>query len=84
MNLDSHALIVVDVQRSFEEPVWGPRNNPACEANIAKLIAAWREHDRYRTEKPVVPPIPSSSRIPTFKRCRSPRASIVALMSCGA
>jgi nicotinamidase-related amidase len=46
MNLDRHALIVVDVQRSFEDPVWGPRNNSGCEANIAKLIAAWREHDR--------------------------------------
>jgi nicotinamidase-related amidase len=46
MNLDRHALIVVDVQRSFEDPVWGPRNNPACESNIAKLIAAFRKHDR--------------------------------------
>lgn len=46
MNLDRHALIVVDVQRSFEDPVWGPRNNPDCEANIAKLIAAFRAHGR--------------------------------------
>ena len=37
------ALIVVDVQRGFEDAAyWGPRNNPACEDNIAKLIATWR------------------------------------------
>jgi len=37
------ALIVVDVQRGFDDPSWGPRNNPACERNIARLVAAWRE-----------------------------------------
>ena len=41
--MDRTALIVVDVQRGFDEPVWGPRNNPASEANMATLIEAWRE-----------------------------------------
>jgi nicotinamidase-related amidase len=41
--VDRSALIVVDVQRGFDDPVWGPRNNPASEANIATLIEAWRE-----------------------------------------
>jgi nicotinamidase-related amidase len=42
----SAALIVVDVQRAFEDPVWGARNNPACETNIAALIGHWREERR--------------------------------------
>jgi len=37
------ALIVVDVQRGFDDPAWGRRDNPACEANVGALIAHWRE-----------------------------------------
>ena len=33
------ALVVVDVQRGFEDPAFGPRDNPAAEENIAKLDA---------------------------------------------
>jgi len=43
------ALVVVDVQEGFNDPSWGQRNNPACEANIAALLAAWR-----RTGEPIV------------------------------
>jgi nicotinamidase-related amidase len=37
------ALIVVDVQRAFDDPSWGPRNNPDAEQRIAEAIAGWRE-----------------------------------------
>ncbi len=40
------ALIVVDVQQGFDDPVWGKRNNPDCERNIAALIEAWRSKDQ--------------------------------------
>ena len=41
------ALIVVDVQRGFEDSgYWGTRNNPACEGNIEQLIAHWRQRRR--------------------------------------
>jgi nicotinamidase-related amidase len=33
------ALLVLDVQKAFDDPAWGARNNPNCEANIATLLA---------------------------------------------
>ncbi len=42
------ALIVVDVQQGLDvaEYYGGERNNPQAEANIARLIQAWRESGR--------------------------------------
>ena len=37
------ALVVVDVQKGFDDAgVWGRRNNPECERNVANLIESWR------------------------------------------
>jgi nicotinamidase-related amidase len=46
-DLDRLALVIVDVQRGFDDAAyWGRRNNPACENNIATLLGIWREHGR--------------------------------------
>lgn len=47
---ENAALVVVDVQKGFEEAgFWGPRNNPGADDNIAALIDVWQA-----TGRPVV------------------------------
>jgi nicotinamidase-related amidase len=46
MKLASTVLVVVDFQRGFDQPGWGPRNNPDCERNVIALVDEWRRHDR--------------------------------------
>lgn len=46
MDLDRTALVVVDLQVAFDDPMWGTRNNPACEANVVALTRAWRDAGR--------------------------------------
>jgi nicotinamidase-related amidase len=36
------ALIIIDMQRGMLPENTGPRNNPAAEDNIERLLAAWR------------------------------------------
>ncbi|MBB5955294.1 nicotinamidase-related amidase [Saccharothrix tamanrassetensis] len=35
------ALVIIDVQRGFDDPAFGNRNNPDAEGNIAALVDAW-------------------------------------------
>lgn len=40
------ALLVIDVQKGLDDPSLGVRNNPHAEANMARLLAHWREQRR--------------------------------------
>ena len=43
----STPLVVVDVQKGFEDDeYWGVRNNPHAEANVRRLVDAWRASGR--------------------------------------
>ncbi len=59
--LDDAVLVVMGVQRGFEEPVWGRRNNPRAEEKIAALLTAWRKagrpivHARHESKLPLSP-----------------------------
>jgi nicotinamidase-related amidase len=35
-------LLVIDVQRAFDDPGWERRNNPEAETRVRGLLAAWR------------------------------------------
>ena len=39
------ALLIIDVQDGLDDPSHGRRNNPAAEANMARLLAVLRERD---------------------------------------
>ena len=70
-DLDRTALLVIDVQRAFEDgEFWGRRNNPDCEANVAALIGAWRaagrplvyvRHDSVEPGSPLAPGLPGNA-----------------------
>lgn len=64
------ALIVVDLQTGFDDPKWGRRNNPECEANIVVLVEAWQaagrpvvyvRHDSVTPGSPLRPGLPGNA-----------------------
>ena len=69
-DLDRTALLVIDVQRAFDDAeFWGRRNNPECETNVGALIEAWRatgrplvfvRHDSVEPGSPLTPGTPGN------------------------
>jgi nicotinamidase-related amidase len=67
----TRALIVIDMQRAFDDlDFWGPTTNPACEANVSALAAAWAErgepivvvrHDSVSAGSPLHPGNPGNA-----------------------
>jgi nicotinamidase-related amidase len=68
--MDDLALVVVDAQTGFDDPVWGPRNNPDCDRNIATLVGAFADagrpvvyvrHDSDESDSPLHPRRPGNA-----------------------
>lgn len=64
------ALLVIDVQQGFDDPRWGHGDNPECESNVGRLIAAWRSagwplvyvrHDSGEPDSPLRPGQPGNA-----------------------
>lgn len=58
MGKENIALIIVDVQKAFENQKWGERNNLNAEENVRKVLDIWRDngweviHIQHMSENP--------------------------------
>ena len=76
LDVDGLALVVVDVQQGFADPTWGRRDNPTCEADVARLLQAWRStgrpvvlvrHDSTEPGSPLRPGQPGNDLLPSVE-----------------
>jgi nicotinamidase-related amidase len=72
------ALIIIDVQKGFDEPYWGARNNPNAEQAVGRLLQQWRanggpifhvKHNSRLPRSPLHPSNPGNA----FKDIAAPR-----------
>ena len=38
------ALLIIDMQKAFDNPIWGERNNPQAEQQALRVLAYFRKH----------------------------------------
>ena len=76
MSEPGEALLIIDMQVGFDEPRWGPRNNPAAERNAIRLMDHWRarrrqvvlvRHDSADPDSPLSPDRPGNHLKPGFE-----------------
>ncbi len=44
--MNDSALLIIDVQKAFDDPSWGVRNNLDAESKIEQLLTEWRKKNR--------------------------------------
>lgn len=44
-NVRKIALLIIDVQKSLDDPSLGKRNNPGAESNMVLLLSRWRQRE---------------------------------------
>ena len=58
MDKEKTALLLIDVQKAFDDPSWGRRNNPEAEEKMEEILSAWREkhgfviHVQHQSDNP--------------------------------
>ena len=64
------ALLLIDIQKGFDQPYWGERNNPDFEQNIILLLSHWRQqnapvihvkHNSTTEDSPLRPELPGNA-----------------------
>lgn len=79
----STALLLVDVQKGFLDPLyWGARNNPGLETSIKRILTAFRSrkrpiiHVQHLSKEPFSPLRPGQSGV-DFMECATPIDEVI-------
>lgn len=85
------ALVVVDLQVGFDDPAWGPHDNPDCERNAIALATEWRRlgrplvftrHDSTEPGSPLAPGQPGNDLKPGLRHVRPDLLVVKSVHSC--